>query len=115
VGPSTLSADAAVQFDANVQPSGTADLTADHLDAFSAAVTAAYPQVQDNVNQIEAQLSPYLSTTDDGGQVLTIHLIYGSGAVSINGQKVSDMPPIDWDMLENPPAQAAGDGSGAQQ
>jgi len=115
VGPSTLSADAAVQFDANVQPSGTADLTADHLDAFSAAVTAAYPQVQDNVNQIEAQLSPYLSTTDDGGQVLTIHLIYGSGAVSINGQKVGDMPPIDWDMLENPPAQASGDGSGAQQ
>jgi len=115
VGPSTLNADAAVQFDANVQPSGTADLTADHLDAFSAAVTASYPQVQDNVNQIEAELSPYLSTTNDAGQVLTIHLIYGNGGVSINGQKVSDMPPVDWDLLENPPATAPGDGSGAQQ
>jgi hypothetical protein len=115
VGPSTLSADTAVAFDANVQPSGTANVTADHLDAFSATITSAYPQVQDNVNQIEAQLSPYLSTTNDGGQVLTVHLVYGSGAVSINGQKVSDMPPMDWNLLENPPAPASGDGSGAQQ
>jgi hypothetical protein len=117
VGPSALNADASVNFDANVQPSGTADVTADHLDAFSSTVTGAYPQLQGTVSQIEAELSPYLSTSDADGQVLTIHLTYGSGAVNINGQKVTDMPPVDWNTLENPPAppaQAPGDGSGAQ-
>jgi hypothetical protein len=113
LGPSTLNADASVKFDANVQPSGTADLTANHLDAFTAAILAAYPNVQNSVNQVEAQLSPYLSTTNDGGQILTVHVAYGSGGVSLNGQKVGDMPPLNWDMLENPPAQAPGDGSGA--
>jgi len=113
LGPSTMMADGAVKFDANVQPAGTADVTANHLDAFTAAIVAAYPQVQNSVNQMEAELSPYLSTTNDGGQVLTVHVAYGKGAVNVNGQKVSDMPPVDWNLLENPPAQAPGDGSGA--
>jgi hypothetical protein len=99
LGPSTMNADASVKFDANVQPAGTADVTANHLDAFTAAIVAAYPQVQNSVNQIEAQLSPYLSTTNDGGQILTVHVTYGKGAVNVNGQKVSNMPPMDWNML----------------
>ena len=113
VGPSTLNAGGDVSFDANAQPQGKADLTADHLDAFSAAITNAYPDAQNAVNEAQARLSPYLSSTDTGGQTLTMHVVYGIGAVNINGQKVSDMPPLNWDILENPPAQAPGDGSGA--
>jgi len=116
VGPSTLNADAAVAFDANVQPNGTADVTANHLDAFSSALTSAYPQLQNDVNEAQAMLSPYLSSDTADGQNLAIHLVYGSGTVNVNGQKVSDLPPVDWDTLENPPppAQVApGDGSGA--
>ncbi len=116
VGPSTLNADGSVKFDANVQPQGTANLTADHLDAFSAAVVNAYPQLQSAVNGMEARLSPYLSSTDAGGQTLTLHVTYGHGNVAINGQAATALPPLDWTLLENPPpppAQAPGDGSGA--
>lgn len=116
LGPSTLQADGNVTFDAKAQPDGTGTLAANHLDGLTAALVAAYPQVQNSVNKSEARLSPYLSTTSTGGQVLTIHAAYGSGAVSLNGAKVADMPPLDWAALENPPApppQAPGDGSGA--
>lgn len=113
VGPSTLNAGGDVSFDAKAQPQGNADITADHLDAFSAAITNAYPDAQSVINEAQARLSPYLSSTDTGGQTLTMHVVYGSGAVNINGQKISDMPPLDWEILGNPPAQAPGDGSGA--
>ena len=63
IGPSTLHADGDVTFDAKVQPQGHASLTADHLDAFTGAITASYPQLQDTVNAMEARLSPYLSST----------------------------------------------------
>jgi hypothetical protein len=113
VGPTTAKADAAVKFDANVQPSGTADLSANHLDELTGAITNAYPQVQDTISQAEAQLSPYLTTTSSGGQTLGLNLIYGPPGITINGQKVADMPPVNWDALENPPPPAPGDGSGA--
>lgn len=113
VGPSTLKAGGNVKFDANAQASGTANVSANHLDAFSAAITNAYPQMQGPVNQIEARLSPYLSSSDAEGQMLNMHIAYGSGTVTVNGAKVSDLPPIDWNNLLNPPAQAPGDGSGA--
>ena len=116
VGPTTAKADAAVKFDANVQPSGTADLSANHLDELTGAITNAYPQVQDTISQAEAQLSPYLTTTSTGGQTLVMNLVYGPPGITINGQKVADMPPVNWDALENPPAAPApapGDGSGA--
>ena len=116
IGPSTLNASGAVKFDAQAQPAGTADVTADHLDAFSAAIAGAYPRMQDSISMIQARLSPYLSATPADGQALNMHVVYGAGSVSINGQKVSDMPPINWNALENPPAptpQAPGDGSGA--
>jgi hypothetical protein len=120
IGPSTLTAAAAVKFDANVQPEGTADVTANHLDQFTGAITNAYPDAQDDIAQAEAQLSQYLTTTSDGGQTLTMHIVYGSGAVNVNGQKVGPMPPVDWNTLENPPPASAapeddnnGDDSGA--
>lgn len=119
VGPSTLNANGSVLFDNNAQPSGTADAAADHLDALTAAITNAYPQVQQSVVNIEAQLSPYLTTTDAGGQMLNVHVVYGKPGVLVNGTKKADMPPLDWAKLENPPAppapvvQAPGDGSGA--
>ncbi len=119
IGPSKLKASAAVQFDAKAQPSGTASLTADHLGAFSGAVVNAYPMAQADVSQLEAMLSPYISATTPGGQTLTMHVAYGAGGVMINGQKVADMPPVDWTALENAPVapptptQAPGDGSGA--
>jgi hypothetical protein len=116
IGPSTAKADASVKFDANLQPSGTADLSADHLDEFTAAITSAYPQVQDTISQAEAQLTPYLTTTATGGQTLGMNATYGPPGVTINGTKVADMPPVNWDALENPPAApppAPGDGSGA--
>jgi hypothetical protein len=121
IGPSTLNADGALNFDASVQPAGTANVTADHLDAFSGALTAAYPQLQDEVNSIEAELSPYLSSTETGGQTLAVHVTYGGGAVKVNGKHAGNLPPLDWTALENPPAplpvrpQAPGDGSGAAQ
>jgi hypothetical protein len=121
VGPSTLNADGALKFDAAAQPAGTANVTADHLDAFTGAITNAYPQVQDEVNSFQARLSPYLSSTPTGGQTLTLHVTYGNGAVNVNGKQTATLPPVDWTALENPPAplptpaQAPGDGSGAAQ
>ncbi len=125
IGPSTLRAKGDVAFDANVQPSGQFDLTADQLDQFTNALTSAYPDIAQDVNYAEALLSPYLSTTQASGQTLTLHGSYGNGAVTINGQKVSDMKPLDWNHVLNTdqptappapapaPAQAPGDGSGA--
>jgi Uncharacterized protein conserved in bacteria (DUF2125) len=114
VGPSTLHAAGDVAFDAQVQPQGHASLIADHLDAFTAAVVAAYPQVQDTVNAMEARLSPYLSSTPHDGQTLTFKATYGNGAIMVSGQKVGNLPMVDWSQLETaPPPQAPGDGSGA--
>jgi hypothetical protein len=106
IGPSTAKANAAVKFDANLQPSGTAGLSADHLDEFTAALTSAYPQVQDSISQAEAQLTPYLTTTTAGGQTLGMNATYGPPGITINGTKVADMPPVNWDELENPPPPA---------
>jgi hypothetical protein len=103
IGPSTASADAAVKFDANLQPNGTANVTADHLDEFTSAITNAYPQVADTISAVEAELTPYITTNNQTGQTLTIHASYGNGAVNINGTKVAPLPPVDWNTLENPP------------
>jgi len=108
IGPSTAQAGATVKFDANLQPNGTANLTADHLDAFTAAVTNAYPQIGPTIAQMEAQLTPYFSTTPTAGQTLTMNATYGNGAININGTKVAPMPPLDWSTLENPPAPVSG-------
>jgi hypothetical protein len=115
LGPSTIDAAGAVKFDANLQPEGTADLTANHLDQFTGALTDSYPALQGDIARAEAQLSPYLGDSDLGGQTLTLHVVYGTPGVFINGQKTADMPPLDWTAAENPaPAiQAPGDGSGA--
>jgi hypothetical protein len=106
VGPTTARGSAAVSFDARQQPTGTADLTADHLDAFTGAILDAYPQMQDSVSAAEAQLTPYLTTSDSGGQTLALHVVYGAAGVMVNGQKVADMPALNWQTLENPPAAA---------
>jgi hypothetical protein len=100
VGPSTLTSAATLKFDASAQPSGTVEIMADHLDQFTAAITSAYPQVSDRIAQVEAQLSPYLTTTS-AGQTLNIHAVYGNGALMVNGQKLAPMPPIDWTALQN--------------
>lgn len=116
VGPTTVNTDAAVKFDQNLQPEGNVDLTANHLDQLFAALTNAYPNFQNYVAQAEAELSAYITATDQGGQTLAMHVTYGNGAVSINGQKTAPLPPVNWTELENPPpppAQAPGDGSGA--
>lgn len=116
VGPTTISSDAAVKFDQNLQPEGNADLTADHLDQLFAALTNAYPAFQNDVAQVEAELSAYITASGQGGQTLAMHVTYGNGAVNINGQKTAPLPPVNWTALENPPpppAQAPGDGSGA--
>jgi hypothetical protein len=103
IGPSTASADAAVKFDANLQPTGTANLTADHLDEFTTAITTAYPQFAPAIAGVLAQLTPYITTTTQTGQTLTMHAIYGTtSGVTINGTKITDMPPVDWTTLENP-------------
>jgi hypothetical protein len=116
LGPSTIDAAASVKFDANLQPNGTADLTADHLDQFTAALTNSYPALQDDIAEAEARFSQYLGNTDQGGQTLTMHLTYGTPGIMINGKKIADLPPIDWNTAVNPlppPPQAHGDGSGA--
>jgi hypothetical protein len=101
IGPSTASTDIALKFDANLQPEGTANLTADHLDAFANAITSAYPQVADTIARAEAQLTPYITTDPQTGQTLTIHATYGAGSININGSKVAPLPPLDWTTLEN--------------
>lgn len=116
LGPSQFAADGSVTFDKQAQPSGTADLTADHLDAFTSALTDSYPGLQDWVDQFEARFSDYLSTTQDGGQMLAMHTVYGKNGVVVNGKKTGDLPPLDWNKLINPPPPppvAPGDGSGA--
>lgn len=116
LGPSQLKADGTVAFDKAGQPSGKTDVTADHLDQFTGALTGSYPGLQDWISQIEAMLSPYLSTTTDGGQELAMHTVYGKGGIVVNGKKTGDLPPLDWNKLLNPPpapAVAPGDGSGA--
>jgi hypothetical protein len=113
-GPSTLNASGAVKFDATAQPSGTVDISADHLDTLTAAILTAYPQAQDDINQIEAQLAPFLTVSGTAGQQLGIHASYGASGVTVNDKKLGDMPPLDWNQLASPPpAQASGDGSGA--
>ncbi len=116
LGPSTINAGGNLSFDANLQPQGTADVGATRLGALTTALTNSYPALQDDIAQAEAELSPYISNTEQGGQTLGMHVVYGAGNVSINGQKVAAMPPLDWDALENPPpppVDAPGDGSGA--
>jgi hypothetical protein len=102
VGPTAAHADGTVKFDANLQPQGTANITATHLDEFFTTITNAYPQLQADAAQVQAQLTPYLATTAQDGQTLTVHTSYGNGTVSINGQKAADLPAINWTNLENP-------------
>ena len=116
VGPSQLNASGSVTFDNAAQPSGTGDLTVNHLDQLTSALTNAYPTLQGSVSQFEARFSPYLTTTQADGQVLTVSTAYGKNGVTINGQKTGEMPPLDWNNLLNPPPApptAPGDGSGA--
>lgn len=119
LGASQLVANGGVAFDKAAQPSGTADLTASHLDQFTAALTASYPGLQDWVSQFQARFSPYLTTTQAGGQMLAMHTTYGKDGIMVNGEKTGDMPALDWNKLINPPppppppAVAPGDGSGA--
>ena len=116
IGPSTLNATADVAFDNKAQPNGTAAVTVDHLDSFVAALTTAYPQLQQSIGTIEGKYSSYLTTSATDGQVLTLHVAYGQNGILLNGTKVEDLPPLDWTALENGPAasaQAPGDGSGA--
>jgi hypothetical protein len=121
IGPTTLNASGNVVFDSDAQPSGTADVTADHLDSFTAALTSAYPPLQQSIAGIEGRYSSYLSTSAASGQILNIHAAYGKDGVLVNGTKQADMPPLDWNALENasvpgtslPLPQAPGDGSGA--
>jgi hypothetical protein len=103
IGPTVANADGNIKFDANLQPEGTANVTATHLDQFFATITNAYPQLQADAAQIQAQLTPYLTTTTQDGQTLTVHTTYGNGTVTINGQKAADLPPVNWTTLENPP------------
>jgi hypothetical protein len=121
IGPTTLNAGGSVVFDSNAQPSGTAAITADHLDSFTAALTTAYPPLQQSIAGIEGRFSSYLTTSADSGQTLNVHVTYGKDGVLVNGTKQADMPPLDWNALENAPVsgttpaipQAPGDGSGA--
>jgi hypothetical protein len=103
LGPTTLHATGSVQFDANLQPNGAATLSADHLDQFTATLTDAYPALQDNIARAEAQFSPYLGNTTQGGQTLTLHIAYGKPGIFINGEKTADMAPMNWNAPENPP------------
>lgn len=106
IGPSTLTAAGTAKFDSNAQPSGTASLTADHLDEFAGAIASAYPATQNAINNIQARLSPYLTSSQAGGQTLGLQVTYGKGSVTVNGQ-TSPLPPLDWSKLENTPLPAS--------
>jgi hypothetical protein len=103
LGPSTLNTTANVKFDANVQPIAGGDARADHVDAFTQDIANAYPQLQPQIAQFEAVMSPYLSTDPVDGQVLAMHITAAQGHVDINGKTIAPLPPLDWNSLENPP------------
>lgn len=106
IGPSTLTSHANVNFDANVQPQGSGDISANHLDAFETAIASAYPNASDSINLAQAHLSPYLSASPSDGQVLKMHIDVTKSNLSINGSQVSTIPMVNWESLENPaPAQ----------
>jgi hypothetical protein len=114
LGPTTLNAKANVKFDAKVQPIVAGDAVANHLDAFTQAIGNAYPQLEPQIAQFEAVMSPYLSSNGEDGQVLTLHIDAANGNLNVNGKTIAPMPPVDWNSLENPPpAGAPGSGGGA--
>jgi len=116
LGPSTVTTNANVKFDANVQPIAAGDAVANHLDTFTQAIANAYPQLQPQIAQFEAVMSPYLTTNSDDGQVLTLHLTAANGNFGIDGKTIAPMPPLDWNSLENPaPGGAPGSGGGPGQ
>ena len=106
VGPTTADADGKVRFDADVQPEGSFDLTADHLDELTQTLTNAYPRLQDTVARLEAELSPYISSSAQNGQSLALHGVYGAGTMTINGRKAAPLPAVNWDTLATPPPPA---------
>ena len=116
LGPSNIQTSFTLGFDQQAQPNGTADIFADHLGQFFNQVVTSYPEAQGWVGQITTVLGPYLSNTAQAGQVLNMHTLYGQNGVFINGQKMGDMPELDWNNLLNRlslPDLAPGDGSGA--
>lgn len=122
VGPSTLNSTATIDFDKQAQPQGRIDINANHLDQFKTSLLSAYPQEADHLNQVQAQLAPYLTTTTDGGQVLGLHVVFSANGTFVNGTRTENAPNspiIDWNALETTghlPVEAPyapGDGSGA--
>lgn len=125
MGPSTLNSALTLGFDKQAQPEGSLNVTANHLDQFSASLISAYPQATDQINQVQAQLAPYLTTTTEGGKVLGLHVVFNSNGSFVNGTRTENAPSepiIDWKTLETtgdlsgaaPAAPyAPGDGSGA--
>lgn len=116
IGPSHMQTDFTLAFDQQVQPKGTANISADHLTEFDDALVAAYPDLQTSISQIEASLAPYTSSTPQGGQVLQLHATYGQDGVFLNGQKTGTEPYLNWNALLSSaplPVFAPGDGSGA--
>ena len=103
LGPTAVGASGSLRFDKTQQPYGSADLTADHLDQFTAALAASYPWMQNDIAAAEARLSPDLTNTPQGGQTLALHIVYGGSGIFINGRKTGGMPPIDWRGTPNTP------------
>ena len=118
IGTSALATNLILGFDKQAQPTGTTSINATHLDQFTAALVASYPNMQDKITQAQAALAPYISTTPQDGQVLAMQTVFGQKGITINGKQTSTTPvTINWEALKNPPqpmpALAPGDESGA--
>lgn len=116
LGPSLMQTNFTLGFDQQTQPKGTMNIFANHLGQFFNEVASAYPGTQDWINQIVTVLGPYLSNTAQDGQTLNLNTLYGHNGVFINGQKMADMPKLNWNNTLGTlalPNLAPGDGSGA--
>lgn len=99
VGPSWLRSNFTLGFDKQIQPEGKAEIFVNYLDQFTNALITAYPGLQTWNSQVQAALSPYISSTPQDGKVLRLHIHYGQQSVFVNDQKTGTIPVINWQTL----------------
>jgi hypothetical protein len=96
LGPATAHAAGLFSFNENLQPQGDADVTADQLGEFLADIASAYPALIGQISAITSALQPYLIKAPNGAQQLKVHLTDRNQTLTANGNKVVDVPKLDW-------------------
>jgi hypothetical protein len=103
LGPATAHAAGSFSFDSALQPQGSADVTADRIGEFMADIANAYPATVGPISAITSALQPYLVKSAGGGQQLKVHLADQQQKLTANGNKIADVPKLDWNNLASTP------------